>query len=1159
MAFNCRRLHYLSASNGKVIQVNQRGNDTRNCGAASNPCKSLKSAILEAQWNDVIEIVAFRDEKNGIKPVNFCLNDYYGHRIEKNLTVKGVQGRPIIDCNNIFMSLLFYVESKNKSHVHFTIENMEMRNSSSGLIIIIGATVKATGCKFTEIVLFSTFEISASKTSDKMSALEITNCTFANCGNGILVSKYSYLCISISNTKFLGNKINSEGVNIKQPDFFSELPWPAYLSITVNDSLFKWNMFGLIIQELSHQSNIHISNTTFEKNRARGLHGTLDTGSGMRLTKTEDTDNFTAKITLSNCRFIDNEANVGAGISLWYDNKVSNATFDVNLNNVYFINNKAQQVSGAVHLHVRGDKNQVTFESCQFAGNQVLATDKTSRLPVLYFPALTGAGGAIYQAFGNTVFKNCEFIDNVATIIGGSIASSSNITVISSRFLSSANTAEHKDVIGKLLYMQGNAKLVNTSFHPHNSSGEQSYFWFKSNAFDNEIEATNVTFICPPGHKIRTTRVASYATSNRYYILAYYCDPCQIGTYSLTEGREAVNGKISVVTNPNCERCPFGATCQTKVSINKDFWGYTYLGEIRTVQCPSGYCCNKKHCEKLKTCASVRIGKLCGRCSHGYSENLVDNKCTKNEQCSQWWVIFIILILAIVYCCFFLFIPEILRSVQKFLFPYKTHARKHDDKAINKMGVDNDSCVPSLFGVVLYFYQLQWLVQIQGLNEIDYVSERIRNIIIDILSLQPSHHLSYGCPMKGLTPVTKQLFKTSFNIFVFVILLVIYAFQMIKMKILNKSKDERFLARLCRASIMLILLNIVSLANSSLAVVHCIDLSNKKVLYIDGEVDCYQIWQYIMMAYFIFCVLPVILVLCFETTRVLKKTISIRVFMLNLILPPLILVIVFWRKLSSFVTWMSYRQEIARNRSPPEERSGYEPAATSDVEDRIVQVNKDHNSEDSVEKDGSESGRSDENNPVIAGTEKENANTDEIKSRFGEMCEIRNAIIDVLAKPYLRKDKSGPVYWEGVLLLRRLTIVVFNVFIHNELIRQYVTILFFLVNLLIHQAIGPFRHRIVNLAESASLALLIFVNAINIFFAHYLIEVEQPSRYAESTSVALRWTLFAISATVPATLASSLLVALITRIGYSCALVLRCMNRRRRQLIQDKKRLIQNG
>ena len=181
--------------------------------------------------------------------------------------------------------------------------------------------------------------------------------------------------------------------------------------------------------------------------------------------------------------------------------------------------------------------------------------------------------------------------------------------------------------------------------------------------------------------------------------LVYTCHQCLSGQYSLQRGyfkywaevnvgrdkRSADNGTKSHVPRPPpnpfippppppppvlrtsdvtrqyhyidavCHPCPYGGVCNQGIQAKANQWGVATDGIVTFHKCPTGYCCSKPTCPRYNSCEDYRTGTLCSGCEPGYSEALFSTKCLSDKQCNQFWFIPVTGLLIFIYAMFLLF------------------------------------------------------------------------------------------------------------------------------------------------------------------------------------------------------------------------------------------------------------------------------------------------------------------------------------------------------------------------------------------------------------------------------------------------------------------------------------------------------------------------
>lgn len=82
-----------------------------------------------------------------------------------------------------------------------------------------------------------------------------------------------------------------------------------------------------------------------------------------------------------------------------------------------------------------------------------------------------------------------------------------------------------------------------------------------------------------------------------------------------------------------------------------------------------------------------------------------------------------------------------------------------------------------------------------------------------------------------------------------------------------------------------LLLGYERLAETSLKLMHCVSIGSGKWLFIDGNVSCFQWWQYILFAYVSVFVMPFIMVLFCGSSKLYKSSITASEFLAACMLP----------------------------------------------------------------------------------------------------------------------------------------------------------------------------------------------------------------------------------------------------------------------------------
>ena len=100
----------------------------------------------------------------------------------------------------------------------------------------------------------------------------------------------------------------------------------------------------------------------------------------------------------------------------------------------------------------------------------------------------------------------------------------------------------------------------------------------------------------------------------------------------------------------------------------------------------------------------------------------------------------------------------------------------------------------------------------------------------------------------------------------------------------------------------------------------------------------------------------------------------------------------------------------------------------------------------------------------------------------------RNSVERVLYDCFKRPEDGNKLSlsWEGVMIGRRLILVVLKAFVSNPILRLLSVSFFCVLFLLQHAMSQPFRDGIANIAETISLLFIVLLEMINMFFASFL-------------------------------------------------------------------------
>ncbi len=560
----------------------------------------------------------------------------------------------------------------------------------------------------------------------------------------------------------------------------------------------------------------------------------------------------------------------------------------------------------------------------------------------LYFQ---GSGGAVYAnydthgIFDNTHFtlllSNNHFENNTAEVAGGTLYLGPLIACGSfhNTFINSQNF-DHA-LFGDILYSTGHTSINNDSIRLATASSRSSVIHF-SNPLSDYLLLLKYTLQCPYGYNLETFNSTNptYARPYAMESLYQYCKGCPPGklTFSTASIKYEVlfeDDKFDRILNESkravCFNCPYGAICKDgRIRARINHWGYLEenIG-INMHRCPERYCCPEGRCISYDECSPHRHGPLCGHCDDGYTEALFSADCLEDSKCTDNYWIWIIVIAAVgmLYTLFFLIGDEITTLInrntylvkKKLIYPFQRKERdqrnnESDNRTVssnnnkehihyNTTGEDGRNIVESgLFDIFMFFIQSAALFKVSLIynsdnrNNLEQVGETVENIFnFESLSV-----FKDVCLFPGVTPVLKRFLHFSFVGFIYVFLLLVYVFYLF-FRISCRCWKEGGLCfcnyvrpmniRLVCALILLLLYTYQITAANSLLLLHCVEVKNETILYIDGTEPCIQWWQYIIIGFVLVYVVPFFLVLLIAPFLLKIQAISIHLFVTSLLLP----------------------------------------------------------------------------------------------------------------------------------------------------------------------------------------------------------------------------------------------------------------------------------
>ena len=586
--------------------------------------------------------------------------------------------------------------------------------------------------------------------------------------------------------------------------------------------------------------------------------------------------NVTGLINVTNCRFLNNSEFVyrlddRPTIRIALEKEDPPKCLNRNHNSKFFWHNKTQF--------------PVVFENCMFKNNVAIS-------------------GALNIFNGNVTIKNCTFKDNEESNLGGHIKMKigyGTLNIINSNFLQSRlsqNTnVERISNDGCFLYSESAGPVIikNSSFTANiNKKFYPILAVTKSSLI--QVDAAS-TIKCPSGRWLKmdiNKKTEGFELSKRIDIctswmkanyVKIFCEECPTGFYSLQRG--FISG-LTVTKEDKCLKCPYGASCENgTIKAKENFWGMEDFSSIppsfHFFHCPSEYCSRSSHSTHYghNSCHGRRDGVLCGKCFDGYSEALYSNSCRKNERCNDSWFWLATMIYVAAFAVYIVFKPPIFSELLKYSlwFKYKPgFSNLHQTSS-----EDNKEHDSGYLKIIFYFYQVAELVMIRSPEKTFHLVPIIPPIMAIFNFQVKSLNGSIGCPFPGLTVVTKELFKCMKFLGTLLSIGLIYVLHRATSETLYSAPPSMKLY--LSVAIETLLLGYERLADTSLKLMHCVPIDKDWRLFVDGTIQCWQWWQFLLTSFILSFIIPLVLVLFWGSLRLSKDKVTAKEFLIACAFP----------------------------------------------------------------------------------------------------------------------------------------------------------------------------------------------------------------------------------------------------------------------------------
>ena len=571
------------------------------------------------------------------------------------------------------------------------------------------------------------------------------------------------------------------------------------------------------------------------------------------------------------------------------------------INNSEFVDKMDGRYRGVVEMEFDDEDPPNCPKQKREKSNNSERTAITRRAPVIFedsiFQNNVGVSAALDFLNANVTFKNCIFKDNQGLTVGGHVYMEpgyGSVNIVNSTFLqtylnaSSGGKQRAFPGIGSFLHSEslGPITITNSSF---TANVLTKYNPMLAATRTNLITAdATSTFRCPSGNRIQVDKIKKtedfqFTKGNdtclmKVTYVKLFCEECRDGFYSLQRG---LTTGLDINKKTMCLKCPYGASCVGgNIKAKVDFWGLNMSTNPPSLQffpCPLEYCSSPEYSNyyTYNACFGNRSGVLCGKCSDGYSEALYSTSCRKKDKCNAQWFWLTTAIYVVLFAVYFVFKPPILSVLYKKTLWFKNRT---GDAYVQRLPQEDDKeHDPGYLKIIFYFYQVAELVMIKSPEKALHMVPFIPSVIAIFNFQVKLVDGSVGCPFPGLTVVTKELFLCLK--FLATLLSVGFIFTIHRAASSSRFISSPRITVYLAVALEILLLGYERLADTTLNLMHCVPIGMDWHLFVDGNIQCWQWWQYLLIVFMMVFIIPLVVVLFWGSLSLANDRMSSKEFL----------------------------------------------------------------------------------------------------------------------------------------------------------------------------------------------------------------------------------------------------------------------------------------
>jgi hypothetical protein len=612
---------------------------------------------------------------------------------------------------------------------------------------------------------------------------------------------------------------------------FAIQPFAATLNVTITDSQFKNHVANCKYKDKISTLHIHGNHSNFIQTHSNIFLGNLlienNYNNWATLTLATRYQNSTAvEVIMRDSTFRNNS--LALRVSTYYDGKYPVKPPTIFLENNTFVDNIYEQFkpNGAAAIHFSNGKSKVS--ACRFFDNKAGRNPYTGVVTISELATVT---------FLNSYFENRQTEEQTNQLFS---LGNEWVNFIGNNTINLVALKKTQSVFVRIPTATKAAVII----------------------------AKNFKILCPQGYKLnlkRSCTVIKDRNTYKCYYINVQCEQCPTETFTLERGDLVFNKS----NNIQCQQCPRGGD-------------------------------------------GNRSGTICGQCPEGMSESLFSTQCISNTECSlNYFFILGVIALIVLYLVFFLFHKEILSFLRTSLF--RNRLSSSISRRTEQGNTDgNTSSSSGMIKIFFYYYQVCYFLRRSvGSSKRGEFLHNFEDAISRVMNMVVINLPSFNCPLKNLRPVPKIVVLHSVGYCLLGLLFLLYLINKLFLmsRRLKRDSDRRtslqyitarsnqtssaskssFSKRLLSAFTYISLLMYASSAQLCLSLLHCVPVGEDQVVFLDGNIKCYQTFQYFFLAYVISSILPFCLVPVIGSYLLKFGRIGVKQFCAGLHLPSAIL------------------------------------------------------------------------------------------------------------------------------------------------------------------------------------------------------------------------------------------------------------------------------